>query len=254
MTSPTSETHVAPVPSVTLESLAAAAERRARSNPQQLSAAQMAVEHEKRQKFRRMIDPGIVRPNSKEQAMASLQTLLTLSENLLRDPENPKFQQFKPTNALIKRNLMDPKGAIEYAIELGFRPEVRNFQPYYTFNKRHFEDLKIGVGILKDFISLENEKAMRAAHAKQNEKLVAEEAAKKVKLAYMDDRKTRMMRDEMEKQRRRDTENARQRSTTRSRSTSPTNTMPGLGQQLGPSDSDSPPSYEKIENISEQEE
>lgn len=47
-----------------------------------------------------------------------LQTLLTISENLLREPDNPKFQQFKPTNNIIKRDLVDPKGTLEYAIEV----------------------------------------------------------------------------------------------------------------------------------------
>ncbi|KAF9055324.1 hypothetical protein BDZ89DRAFT_15394 [Hymenopellis radicata] len=129
------------------DTLAEAVERRTRSLPPQKSAAQLAAEHERRQTFRRMIDPGIMRPNPKDQALASLKTLLTICENLIREPENPKFRQFKPTNSVIKRNLMDRKGALEYAIELGFRPEVVNFQPYYTFNSRHFEDLKIGCSI-----------------------------------------------------------------------------------------------------------
>jgi PUB domain len=47
-----------------------------------------------------------------------LQTLLTISENLLREPDNPKFQQFKPTNNIVKRDLVDPKGTLEYAIEV----------------------------------------------------------------------------------------------------------------------------------------
>lgn len=111
-------------PPVSTDALAAAAERRAGQLPAQPSAAQLAAAHERRQAFRRLIDPGILRPNSKEQAMASLKTLLTISENLLREPDNPKFQQFKPTNSIIKRDLVDPKGTLEYAIELGFRPEV----------------------------------------------------------------------------------------------------------------------------------
>jgi hypothetical protein len=48
-----------------------------------------------------------------------MQTLLTISENLLREPDNPKFQQFKPTNPLIKRNLIDPK------CDLGFVRRLR---------------------------------------------------------------------------------------------------------------------------------
>lgn len=48
------------------------------------------------------------------------QTLLTIAENLLREPGNPKYQQFKPTNGVIQRELMNPRGAIEYAIEVGY--------------------------------------------------------------------------------------------------------------------------------------
>jgi len=41
-----------------------------------------------------------------------------IAENLIREPENPKFQQFKPTNNVIKRDLVDSKGALEFAIEV----------------------------------------------------------------------------------------------------------------------------------------
>jgi hypothetical protein len=44
--------------------------------------------------------------------------LLTIAENLLKEPDNPKFQKFKPTNSIIKKNLVDPKGTIEYAVEV----------------------------------------------------------------------------------------------------------------------------------------
>ena len=39
-----------------------------------------------------------------------------VADNLLREPGNAKFRQFKPTNAVIKRDLVDPKGALEYAV------------------------------------------------------------------------------------------------------------------------------------------
>ncbi|KAF9457014.1 hypothetical protein BDZ94DRAFT_1274273 [Collybia nuda] len=199
MTSPTSSIHS---PDISSDAIAAATERRTRLLPQQPSAAQLAAEHDKRQTFRRLIDPGILRPNSKEQATASLETLLTISENLLREPNNPKFQQFKSTNNIIKRNLMDPKGALEYAIELGFRPEVQNFQPYYTFNPRRMDDLRTGTAILREFVKLEAEKAERAARSKVDQKVVAAEVANQVKLAYMDDRKTKQLRDERDKEQR----------------------------------------------------
>ncbi|KAJ3576196.1 hypothetical protein NP233_g581 [Leucocoprinus birnbaumii] len=174
--------------SVSSNATAAAALARAQQSPAQKSAAQLAAEHDRRQTFRRLIDPGI--------------TLLTIADNLIRDPENPKFKQFKSTNTVIQRELMNPKGAIEYAIEMGFRPEVKDFQPYYTFNPRYMDDLQIGARILRDFIDLETEKIERAAKARANEKANAAAAAERVRLAFMDDRRTKELKDEMERQQR----------------------------------------------------
>lgn len=156
-----------------------------------------------------MIDPGIVRPNSIEQALASMKILLAIAENLLREPDNPKFRQFKPTNNTIKKNLIDVKGALEYAVEMGFRPEVVEFQPYYTFNPKHRHELEIGAACLREFINRETEKTERAAVAKKNEKAAREAAALKVKLAYMDDRQRKLENDERERVAREAREQAR---------------------------------------------
>lgn len=45
-----------------------------------------------------------------------------IAENLLREPDNPKFRQFKPTNTIIKRDLVNPKGALEYAVAVRRTP------------------------------------------------------------------------------------------------------------------------------------
>ncbi|PFH52755.1 hypothetical protein AMATHDRAFT_73885 [Amanita thiersii Skay4041] len=181
--------------------VAEAATRRLQEMATQVSPVQLLAERERRQAFRRMIDPGIMRPNSKEQAMSSLKTLLTIAENLIREPNNAKFKQFKPTNTIIKRELVDPKGTLEYAVELGFRPEVHDFRPYYVHNSRYISDLRIGTFILREFIELETEKSERAIRSKKEEKAVAAEAALKVKMAFMDDRLSKSLRDEREKQR-----------------------------------------------------
>ena len=79
----------------------------------------------------------------KADPLGRTQTLTTIAENLLREPDNLKYQQFKPTNDLIKRRLVDTKGTLEYAVavsdmlpphsndridhrrvKLGFRPVV----------------------------------------------------------------------------------------------------------------------------------
>lgn len=74
--------------SVSSDAIAAAAELRTRQAVPQLTAAQMAAEHEKRQKFRRLLDPGITRPNSKEQAFRSLKVGVVLRFCCLPEPQN----------------------------------------------------------------------------------------------------------------------------------------------------------------------
>ncbi|KAG9218911.1 hypothetical protein CCMSSC00406_0000975 [Pleurotus cornucopiae] len=183
------------------EALAAAAERRHQEHPAAgPTAAQLAEEHEKRQAFRRLINPGIFERNSREVYTAAIKILSTLAENLLREPDNPHYQQFKPTNSIIKQRLVDPKGTLEYAIAMGFRAEVKNFQPYYVFNPRKLHDLQIGAAILKEALDRQSEKDERASRAKQEEKEATEAALLKVKLAYMDDRKTKIMTDERDRQ------------------------------------------------------
>ncbi|KAH7914325.1 hypothetical protein BJ138DRAFT_416111 [Hygrophoropsis aurantiaca] len=180
--------------------IAAAVERRTQLAGDIVSAAQLAQEHEQRQMFRRLIDPGIFRPNSKETALAALKILSSLAENLLREPENPKFRQFKSTNDVIRKRLIEPKGTLEYAIALGFRPDVKDFQPFYVFNDRKVADLRIGAAILKEFIDREAQKQEYSKRNKVDEKAVAAEVAQKVKLAFMDDRKAKMLRDQIERQ------------------------------------------------------
>jgi hypothetical protein len=45
-----------------------------------------------------------------------LKTLHTIATNLIKNPGEDKFLRFKPTNSLIKKNLVDVPGALEYAI------------------------------------------------------------------------------------------------------------------------------------------
>jgi len=232
----------------TAEILATAALRRNETSNATVSGpAQLIHEHEQRQMFRRLIDPGIFRPNSKEVAMTSLKTLSTIAENILREPENPKYQQFKPTNDTIKRRLMEPRGALEYAIALGFGPEVKGFQPYYVFNTRKMAYLRIGAAILKEAIDLETQKQECLQRSKEEQKAAAAAVTQNVKLAFLDDRRTKMLRDERERELRMASE-AAQGSRNSSRAggvpSSPphepsSSHMPGAGHTLAEVESDS---------------
>lgn len=64
-----------PALEVSLSALAGAAERRIFDTTRQKSTAQITAEYEKRQKFRRLIDPGIIRPNAETQAHQSIKVI-----------------------------------------------------------------------------------------------------------------------------------------------------------------------------------
>ncbi|EIW61950.1 uncharacterized protein TRAVEDRAFT_163609 [Trametes versicolor FP-101664 SS1] len=185
------------------DAVAAAIERRMQAERDRAAAAAQPStfdgKHEKRQEFRRMIDPGILRPNPRPLALESLQTLLKLAQNIVDHPDEVKYQRFKPTNATIKRVLVDPRGTLEYAVALGFHPEVENFQPFYIFKKRHMEDLQIGAAMIKEALDRELVKEGRDQRRRAEEKAAHEAAVAKVKQAFYDDRKGRAITDERER-------------------------------------------------------
>ncbi|TBU49543.1 hypothetical protein BD309DRAFT_947092 [Dichomitus squalens] len=185
------------------DEVAAAIERRLQAEPERAAAASSNAtfdgNHEKRQEFRRLIDPGILRPNPRHIALESLQTLLKLAENIIAHPDDPKYQKFKPTNSTINRLLVEPKGTLEYAVAIGFAPQVENFQPFYIWNKRRMNDLKIGAAMIKEALDRELPKEERAARRRAEEKAAEEAAKAKVKQAFYDDRKGRAITDERER-------------------------------------------------------
>lgn len=62
---------------------------------------------------------------------------------------------------------------------LSYLLQVKDFQPYYSFNPRRMHQLRIGADMLREALTLVSEREARAAQAKKNEKAVAEAAAEK---------------------------------------------------------------------------
>ncbi|KAI6164891.1 hypothetical protein EDD17DRAFT_1884828 [Pisolithus thermaeus] len=180
-------------------------------------------DYEKRQNFRRLIDPGIFRPNSRDQTLSFTETIRS-------------FNNLRPTNDLIKHQLMEPKGTLEYAIALGFRAEVKDFQPYYVFNPRHVADLRIGAAILAEAIDLEEKKQERLKRSRAEEKAAAAAAAQNAH-----DRKTRALRDSRERETRNASEPHQVPSDIISHTDAsplPEVVMPGVGYSLASPDPD----------------
>jgi len=165
---------------------------------------QWAKEKDQRQHFRRLVDPGIVRTNNEQVANGCVDCLVALCQNILDHPEDEKYRKFKPTNKRIQTHLVAPKGGLEYATALGFREHVESFQPYYLWRPtpENVSDLRIGTFVLKEHQAKIVAKEEQSKVVKMSKKETDEDVARRVKLAFEDDRKTRAMRDQMEKQRR----------------------------------------------------
>jgi len=50
--------------------------------------------------------------------MALSQTLGMLATNIIDHPDEEKYHRFKPTNTAIRKKIVDPKGTLEYAVEV----------------------------------------------------------------------------------------------------------------------------------------
>lgn len=65
------------------EEILSAAEQRARQEPPAMNIQQLARIQETKQQFRRLIDPGIMRPNNKESALVALKVYIQIHSYVL---------------------------------------------------------------------------------------------------------------------------------------------------------------------------
>lgn len=106
------------------------------------------TDHPIRQEFRRLLDPGILRNNDKKDAAESLrvrnpaddcdndrfttlgltirlQVLNKITENILKNPDVPKYRKLDPTKRMMNLHIMSKKGTVE------FLQRVRSFRAVF---------------------------------------------------------------------------------------------------------------------------
>jgi len=161
-----------------------------------------AKEREQRQQFRRLVDPGIVRGNNEAVANMCIECLLTICQNILDHPEDEKYRKFRPNNKTIRHKLVEPKGGLEFATALGFREHVEQFEPYYLWRptEQNVVKLRIGAFVLKEHNDKVLTKEASSKETKMTLKEAQEETARRVKLAFEDDRKTMALKQKMERE------------------------------------------------------
>ncbi|OBZ70204.1 hypothetical protein A0H81_10037 [Grifola frondosa] len=147
-------------------------------------------DHQRREKFRRLIDVGVLRPNSRSNAIKSLEVLLDLTKNILENKNDKKYHRFKTTNLKVKRFIMETPGVLQCCIELGFEEKAEDYQTYYVFKPKYMANLSVGASMIKEALDRERPKEEQERDAL--EKAKAEEIAHKVKIKkqFYDDRMT----------------------------------------------------------------
>ncbi|ORY83179.1 hypothetical protein BCR37DRAFT_379168 [Protomyces lactucae-debilis] len=126
-----------------------------------------------------------------EQAkLACLELFAKLTGNILKNPDEPKYQRFKTRNGAIQKTVLSQRGSDLILLEVGFNPEVQDMEEFFVFKgtlnhleisheriSRHTEMMR--QAIAKD---LSKPSAMLAAQASQKLeaiKLIDDDAARR---------------------------------------------------------------------------
>ncbi|KAK0493193.1 hypothetical protein EDD18DRAFT_1465049 [Armillaria luteobubalina] len=151
--------------------------------------------YQMRNELRRMIDVGILgmvnNHEASKEGVASLKTLLELANNIIDNPEKEKFQRFKMNNPKIKKVIIEPKGVLQFAIQMGFRQKKTvDMEEYRVFVPKYRDDLALCASLLKTAIEREQLRAdekLRLAREKEEKEEQWATAMKR----FLDDRKKR---------------------------------------------------------------
>ncbi|PBK82243.1 hypothetical protein ARMGADRAFT_740969 [Armillaria gallica] len=165
--------------------------------------------YQMRTELRRMIDVGILGMvndhEASKEGVASLKTLLKLADKIIENPDNEKYQRIKINNPTIKKDIMEPKGALEFAIKVcvssiaceqpgvdwfvdGISTAVIEMEAYRVFIPKYRDDLVLCASLLKKAIDREHLRLdERLKLARENEE--KEEQRAIAMKRFVDDRK-----------------------------------------------------------------
>ncbi|CCM01580.1 uncharacterized protein FIBRA_03640 [Fibroporia radiculosa] len=83
---------------------------------------------------------------------------------------------------------MDPHGVQDLIIQLGFHRQAEDYQSYFVFKKRYFDDLRLGITIINEILEVEIPRREKEMRSLEEAKAADEEAKEKARKGFMDDR------------------------------------------------------------------
>ncbi|GAA5900779.1 hypothetical protein JCM6882_007662 [Rhodosporidiobolus microsporus] len=158
--------------------------------------------------FHRILDSQLLPNVSKPQLVSTLTTLHTLLSNIL-SPPNPtaasKYRQLRLSNALIKREIVDPANgaAQDFLVAAGFRSQNVEFTPYLVFapspTREALYKLRVARWVVNVKLGQAREAEAREKRYRDSEKEVEAARKEKALLAHEEDRRLRAEKDERDR-------------------------------------------------------
>ncbi|CAG8538175.1 10493_t:CDS:10 [Ambispora leptoticha] len=144
-------------------------------------------------KFNNILITQIYRENNVENAYKCIETLMKVIDNIRKDPLEIKYRRLGVEKPLVRNNLRNVKGGIEFLVELGFRRSVKEFKEVFSLEIPKIaeksdeidddklwvqtSDLEIAHELLHESISKARER--KEIHERMIEKEKQEEAKRK---------------------------------------------------------------------------
>ncbi len=98
-------------------------------------------------------------------AMAAIELLLKLANNIIANPDEPKYRQFRSNNPKIRQGVLRCPGGQDVLLALGFRTKVFEFEEHWVADETPvlMRTLAESIVVLENYRGLEQAKIDRLA-------------------------------------------------------------------------------------------
>lgn len=108
--------------------------------------------------------------NEDRLALACIETLLKIAQNVLNHPNEQKYSSMKASNKLLQTKVLNAKGGEDYLMTMGFRPKSIQLVEYYAVDPFPIRPsalhmIKLCVDVLEAFLPPAQKKANHASNA-----------------------------------------------------------------------------------------
>ena len=136
--------------------------------PISLPTAEDAVVMQNRKQVLRALDTKISQQDPPT-ALAAIELMLKLINNIVANPDDPKFRKFRANNPTISQKLIRCPGGQDLLVALGFRTKVFEFEEHWVVEEGPLllRTLSEACPLLENYRDLERKKVERNAKQRQ---------------------------------------------------------------------------------------